>query len=141
MDRLLVGLAHLDRLLDRLVPSITLSIGRRLEAVRLVVQAEGKLVRACLLQIRCVVQRKNASWVGLASLVLLDEEEKTLASLACPSNDWVSNLGLLTTKVEVEVLRSDGLIAEPEILLSESELPKALSVSSHTIFSNLLRRT
>lgn len=118
----------LNRLLDRVVPSIALSIVGCLESVALVVQAEGELVWAALLEVGGLVERKNTCWASLAGLSLLDKEQKTLSGLAGPCNDWVRNLSLLTTEVEVEVCWCYWLVAEPEVLLGESELPGELLV-------------
>jgi hypothetical protein len=52
---------------------------------------------------------------------VLDEEEQTLSGLTRPSNNRVSDLGLLATEVLAQVVRCDRLLAEPEILLGEAE--------------------
>ena len=52
---------------------------------------------------------------------MLDEEEETLSGLARPSDDRVSDLGLLTAEVLSKVVSGNGLLAEPEVLLSEAE--------------------
>lgn len=55
---------------------------------------------------------------------VLGEEEQALASLARPSDGLVGVLALLATKVAAEaVLGNGGLLAEPEVLLRESEAP------------------
>ena len=52
---------------------------------------------------------------------VLDEEKEALSSLAGPGDGGVSHLGLLAAKVLSEVLSSNGLLAEPEVLLGEAE--------------------
>ena len=52
---------------------------------------------------------------------VLNEEKETLSGLAGPSDDGVGDLGLLAAKVLAQVVRVDGLLAEPEILLGEAE--------------------
>lgn len=56
---------------------------------------------------------------------VLDEEEETLARLAGPGNNGVSNLGLLATKIGAQVSRGDRLLAKPEVLLGEAECTTA----------------
>jgi hypothetical protein len=52
---------------------------------------------------------------------VLDEEKKALSGLAGPSNDGVGDLGLLAAKVLAQVVRGDGLLSEPEVLLGKAE--------------------
>jgi hypothetical protein len=42
----------------------------------------------------------------------------------------VGDLGLLATEVETKVLRGDGRVVEPELLLGESELPREMLVGA-----------
>jgi hypothetical protein len=120
---LLGGLAKLDRLLDRLVPAIALSVAVGLEAVLVAGDLKGELVGRGLLEVGGVVESNDASRLGAVTLALLVEEEEALAGLAGVGGDGVRNLGLLATEVETQVLRSDGRVVEPELLLGESELP------------------
>ena len=89
---------------------------------------KGELVGGGLLEVGGVVESNDASGLGAVTLALLVEEEKALAGLACPGGDGVGDLGLLATEVETKVLRGDGGIVEPELLLGESELPVRLLV-------------
>jgi hypothetical protein len=127
-DGLLGGLSKLDRLLDRLVPAIALSIAGGLEAVLVAGDLKGELVGRGLLEVGGVVESNDASGLGAVTLALLVEEEKALAGLACPGGDGVGDLGLLATEVETKVLRGDGRVVEPELLLGESELPREMLV-------------
>jgi hypothetical protein len=126
-DRLLGSLAKLDRLLDRLVPAITLGIVVSLEAVLVAADLKGELVRSSLLEVGGLVKRDDTAGLGAVHLALLVEEKKTLAGVARPGGHGVRDLGLLATEVETEVLGSDGRVAEPELLLGESELPVMVS--------------
>jgi hypothetical protein len=59
---------------------------------------------------------------GVLLLVgVLDEVKQTLAGLAGPCDNRVSNLRLLAAEVLSQVGRRDGLLAEPEVLLGEAE--------------------
>ena len=88
-DRLLGGLAELDRLLDRLVPAVTLSIVAGLEAVLVARNLESELVGRSLLEVGGLVEGNDTSRLGAVTLALLVEEEETLAGLAGPSSDGV----------------------------------------------------
>jgi len=57
----------------------------------------------------------------LLLVCVLDEEKKTLSSLAGPSDNRVGNLGLLATEVLPQVVGGNRLLAEPEVLLGEAE--------------------
>ena len=127
-DRLLGGLAKLDRLLDRLVPAVTLSIVVGLEAVLVAGDLESELVGRSLLEVGGLVEGNDTSGLGAVTLTLLVEEEQALAGLAGPGGHGVGDLGLFATQVETKVLRGDGGIVEPELLLGESELPVRLLV-------------
>ena len=122
-DGLLGGLAKLDRLLDRLVPAITLSVAVGLEAVLVAGDLEGELMGRGLLEVGSVVESNDASRLGAVTLALLVEEEEALAGLAGPGGHGVGDLGLLATEVETQVLRGDSRVVETELLLGESELP------------------
>ena len=64
---------------------------------------------------------------------MLDEEKETLSSLAGPGNGRVGNLRLLATEVLAQALSGDGLLAEPEELLSKAE---GAAVVVSTMFVN-----
>ena len=89
MDLLLGSLADLDGLLDRQVPAVLLSITGCLEGVLLVVDLESDLVCRSLLQVGGVVECEHILRVCPVDVVLLVEEEQTLAGLACPRSDGV----------------------------------------------------
>jgi hypothetical protein len=84
---------------------------------------KGELVGRGLLEVGGVVESNDAGRLGAVTLALLVEEEKALAGLAGPGGHGVGNVGLLATEVETKVLRGDGRVVEPELLLGESELP------------------
>jgi hypothetical protein len=88
-NRLLGSLAELDRLLDRLVPAITLSVAVGLEAVLVTADLEDELMGRGLLQVGGLVERNDTSGLSAIALALLVEEEKTLAGLAGPCSDGV----------------------------------------------------
>lgn len=88
-NRLLGGLAKLDRLLDRLVPAVTLSIVAGLEAVLVAGDLESELVGRSLLEVGGLVERNDTSGLSAVALALLVEEEEALASLAGPGSDGV----------------------------------------------------
>jgi hypothetical protein len=88
-DRLLGSLTKLDRLLDRLVPAITLSIAVGLEAVLVTADLEDELMGRGLLKVGGLVERNDTSGLGAITLALLVEEEKALAGLAGPCGDGV----------------------------------------------------
>jgi hypothetical protein len=88
-NRLLGSLTELDRLLDRLVPAITLSIAVGLEAVLVTADLEDELMGRGLLQVGGLVERNDTSGLSAIALALLVEEEKTLAGLAGPCSDGV----------------------------------------------------
>jgi hypothetical protein len=52
---------------------------------------------------------------------VLHEEQQTLSSLAGPGGNGVGNLGLLAAEVLPQVVGSNGLLSEPEVLLGEAE--------------------
>lgn len=52
---------------------------------------------------------------------VLDKEKETLAGLAGPGGNGVSNLRLFATKVLLQVGSIDRLLAEPKVLLGEAE--------------------
>lgn len=107
-------------------PAITLSVVGSLEAVLVAVQLEAELVRRGLLKVSGLVERKHAGGLSAVGVTLLVEEEKALAGLAGPCNNRVRDLGLLASQVGAKVLGSDWGVAEPELLLGESELPAEL---------------
>jgi len=88
-DRLLGGLAKLDRLLDRLVPAVTLSIVAGLEAVLVAGNLESELMGRGLLEVGGLVERNDTGGLSAVALTLLVEEEQTLAGLAGPGSDGV----------------------------------------------------
>ena len=88
-DRLLGGLAKLDRLLDRLVPAVTLSIVAGLEAVLVAADLESELMGRGLLEVSGLVEGNDTSGLGAVTLTLLVEEEQALAGLAGPGSDGV----------------------------------------------------
>lgn len=88
-DRLLGGLAKLNRLLDRLVPAVTLSIVAGLEAVLVAGNLESELVGRSLLEVGGLVEGNDTSGLGAVTLALLVEEEQALAGLASPGSDGV----------------------------------------------------
>lgn len=59
--------------------------------------------------------------MGLVGDALLVEEQEALAGLACPANDRVGDLWVLTTHVVVHVLSRDRLVTEPELVLREDQ--------------------
>ena len=61
-----------------------------------------------------------------SSLVLLSEEQETLASLGGPSVDVVSDVSDLVGLERRNSLEVDGLSAEPEELLGVDEVPSKL---------------
>lgn len=122
-DLLLGGLAELDGLFDREIPSIALNVAGGLECVVVAVQLEGNLMWRLLLEIRGIVQRQDVGRTCAVSLTLLVEEKKAFAGLAGPGDDCVGNLGLLATKVQIELLRGDGLIVQPKLLLGGNQRP------------------
>jgi hypothetical protein len=67
-------------------------------------------------------QREDTSRGGLV-LNTLGEEQQTLARLACPSSNGVSNSSLLTLEVVRERLDLDGLLAEVEVALDKTKAP------------------
>lgn len=88
-DGLLGGLAKLDRLLNRLVPAVTLSIVAGLEAVLVAGNLESELVGRSLLKVGGLVERNDTSGLSAVALTLLVEEEEALAGLAGPGSDGV----------------------------------------------------
>jgi hypothetical protein len=88
-DRLLGSLAELDRLLDRLVPAITLSVVAGLEAVLVAGDLESELMRRSLLEVSGLVERNDTGGLSTVTLALLVEEEQTLAGLASPGSHGV----------------------------------------------------
>lgn len=67
-------------------------------------------------------QREDTSRGGLV-LNTLGEEQQTLARLAGPSSNGVSNSSLLTLEVVRERLDLDGLLAEVEVALDKTKAP------------------
>jgi hypothetical protein len=59
---------------------------------------------------------------------VLDEEQKALSGLAGPSSSGVGDLRLLAAEVLSKAGGRDGLLAEPEVLLSEAESAASLLV-------------
>lgn len=74
-----------------------------------------------LLQLGGLVESEDVVGVCPVRIVLLVEEEQALAGLAGPRNDGVCDLGLLAAEVQVKVLRGDGSVVEPELLLGCDE--------------------
>jgi hypothetical protein len=73
-------------------------------------------------------QVENASRMLLLVRVL-HKVHQTLASLAGPCDNRVSDLGLLATQVLAQVGLVDWLLAEPKVLLGETEGAAVLSDS------------
>ena len=67
--------------------------------------------------------------MGSSLVGLLAEEEETLASLGSPSSNMVRNIGGLVSLEVADGLQIDGLVAEPEELLGEEEVPGNNNVS------------
>lgn len=78
---------------------------------------ESKGVSSLLLQVSGLVESQDILRVCSVCVVLLVEEEQTLAGLAGPCNDGVRDLRLLTAEIEIQVLRGDGGVVEPKLLL------------------------
>jgi len=117
----LLGLLRIDDgLLDGNVPAITLGGGLGLEGVLVARDLEGKGDSAVLGEISCVGQVEDTGGV-LLLVGVLDEEQQTLAGLAGPGDNRVSDLWLLAAEVLSQVGGLNGLLSEPEVLLGEAE--------------------
>jgi hypothetical protein len=136
LNALLGGLGLGDGPLNGNEPSVALGSGLSLEGVLVAGDLDGEGNEAVLVEVsgiglsllvctlkhrpRCTHQVQNTSRM-LLLVGVLDEKEETLASLAGPRDNGVSDLGLLAAKVLPQVVRCDGLLAEPEVLLGEAE--------------------
>jgi hypothetical protein len=120
LDSVLGLLSVGDGLLDGEVPAITLSGSLSLESVLGARDLESECVGAVLVEVGSIGQVQGTGGV-LLLVGVLDEVEQTLAGLAGPRSDGVSDLGLLATEVLPQVGGRDSLLAEPEVLLSETE--------------------
>lgn len=70
---------------------------------------------------------------------MLDEVQEALSSLTGPCSSWVSNLGLLATEIDVEILGGDGsLLAKPEESLLRARDHTPVVVISTDPFLSLL---
>lgn len=73
---------------------------------------------------------------------VLGEEKQALAGLAGPGDGGVSVLALLATEVAVQAVLGDGsLLAEPEVLLGESETPAVRALAELPRTKDVVRRT
>jgi hypothetical protein len=120
LDALLSGLGLGDSMLNSHVPSVTLGSGLSLESVLRAGDLERESVGTVLVEVGSVGKAKSTSGV-LLLVGVLNEVEKTLSGLAGPRSDGVSNLRLLATEVLPQVGGGDSLLAEPEVLLGETE--------------------
>lgn len=142
-DGLLGSLGLLDGLLNSEEPAVALRGSLGLEGVLAAVELEvesngavlGELGRISLYMLAVnssksyllAYQVQDTSGGGLL-VGVLDEEKQALAGDARPGGGGVRNFGLLTTEVLTEAGCGDsGLLAEPEVLLGETERTVELS--------------
>jgi hypothetical protein len=131
LDALLSGLGLGDSMLNSHVPSVTLGGVLSLESMLRAGDLERESVSTILVEVGGMSEAEGTSGV-LLLVGVLNEVEKTLSGLAGPRSNGVSNLGLLTTEVLPQVGGGNGLLAEPEVLLGETECAADLLTFAET---------